>query len=100
MGDVVVIHDDLPGIGPQEAHDVFEGNRFAHAAAPHDHAGLGTFHREGYAYEHRPAVKGLANVAKLEIVVRSMFGVAAAPRPRPRLAQSHVVLPHTRSASW
>ena len=56
-------------VGLEEAQDVLERYRFAHAAAAHDHAGLSGIDEEADVVEDQVIVERLRNVAKFDVVV-------------------------------
>src|SRR5208282_85432 len=68
-GDVLAGDPDLALVGLEKAEDVFEGHRFAHAAASQDDAGLPGVHVEADVAEDHMVVEGLGDVAEFEEVV-------------------------------
>ena len=78
VGNVLAGHNDAARIGLEKTHNMLQGDRFSHAAAAHDDAGLARIDEEAHAVEHHVPVEGLGDVLKFDVMVAHE---AVAPAP-------------------
>ena len=67
VGDVLVGHPDAAAVGLEEAHDLMQRHRLAHAAAAQDAHGLAGHNVEADAIEHDIAAERLVDVLELDV---------------------------------
>ncbi len=67
VGDVFVGNPDSPSVRLEEAHDLVQRDRFAHAASSQDANRLAGHDVEADAIEHHIAAKCLVHILKLDV---------------------------------